>query len=255
MRWVSAFKAAFKVAFKVSAFKVANLETLEGAVAHPKTAQWWVPAFNRRSIHTVGDAIESSASAIKAASNIRTAITDGTIDSTKVLAAVAMVAVKVSAKTKNGSLSKQSAQQDNVKEPAKIGNVADRKPEQTSRAARREAMREQGIPTSQQPDSQSSPTGPAQHDSGDIVRGAEPVSAGRQLTYTVPTAGGGTQQKSVQHSLTDNVEGHGPHWEAGPVKDEGKTDSVGRPSLKSDKSKVEYASKTCVKTSNGEKCS
>lgn len=39
----------------------------------------------------------------------------------------------------------------------------------------------------------------------------------------------------MQHSLTDDVPGHGPHWEAGPVKVDDKgvpiPDSVGRPRL------------------------
>jgi len=35
------------------------------------------------------------------------------------------------------------------------------------------------------------------------------------------------------------MEGHGPHWEAGAVKAEGQTDSLGRPRLRSDKVKVD----------------
>ena len=97
----------------------------------------------------------------------------------------------------------------------------------TSRAARREAMREAGIPTSQQPVSQTS------------VTATDGTKAGRQYTYKTPAAGGGTQTQSVQHSLTDDVTDHRPHWEAGNVKAGGQTDSLGRPRLRNDKVKVE----------------
>ena len=96
------------------------------------------------------------------------------------------------------------------------------------RAARRQAMRNAGIPTSQQPTQQQSPRVPGTNQPG-----------GRQYTYETPKLGGGTQQMSVQHSLTDRVEGHGPHWEAGPVKSDGQTDPLGRRRLKSGKAKVE----------------
>jgi hypothetical protein len=100
----------------------------------------------------------------------------------------------------------------------------------TPRAARREAMRDAGIPTSQQPTGQRSVT----------THGPDgEVNVGRQLDYEVPAPGGGTQQMSVQHSLTDDVPGHGPHWEAGKVKDGGQVDSVGRPRLQNDKAKVD----------------
>jgi RHS repeat-associated protein len=96
------------------------------------------------------------------------------------------------------------------------------------RAARRRAMREAGIPTSLQPTAQRSPRVPGTN-----------VPGGRQYTYHVPAPGGGTQTMSVQHSLTDRVPGHGPHWEAGPVKLAGQTDGLGRPRLQSSKVKVE----------------
>jgi hypothetical protein len=96
----------------------------------------------------------------------------------------------------------------------------------TPRAARREAMRQADIPTSQQPQAQVS------------VGATDGTKAGRQYTYEKPTPGGGTQTMSVQHSLTDRVKGHGPHWEAGPVKPGGQTDSLGRPRLTNDKAKV-----------------
>jgi RHS repeat-associated protein len=66
----------------------------------------------------------------------------------------------------------------------------------TARAARREAMRRAGIPTSQQPIAQSSRR----------ASNGEPV--GRQYDYETPTPGGGIQRQSVQHSLTDTD--HGP---------------------------------------------
>lgn len=71
--------------------------------------------------------------------------------------------------------------------------------------------------------------------------GNKPV--GRQYTYETPADGGGMQVKSVQHSLTDRVEGHGLHWEAGAVKTEGRVDSVGRPRLINDKAKVDELKK------------
>ena len=96
----------------------------------------------------------------------------------------------------------------------------------SSRAARRQAMRDAGIPTSQQPVSQRS------------VRTPSGEPAGRQYDYDTPSPGGGTTRQSVQHSLTDDVPGHGPHWEAGRVKSGGRTDSLGRPRLQSGKAKV-----------------
>jgi len=98
----------------------------------------------------------------------------------------------------------------------------------SSRATRREAMRDAGIPTSQQPTGQTS-----------VTTSDGQVKAGRQLDYEVPKAGGGTQKLSVQHSLTDDVAGHGPHWEAGKVKEGGQVDSLGRPRLQNDKVKVD----------------
>jgi hypothetical protein len=89
------------------------------------------------------------------------------------------------------------------------------------RAARRMAMREAGIPTSQQPTSQRS-----------VRSSCQP--AGRQYTYNVDG-----RAYSVQHSLTDRVKGHTPHWEAGATKVGGQLDSVGRPRLQSDKIKID----------------
>ncbi|MFN6946302.1 MAG: RHS repeat-associated core domain-containing protein [Cytophagaceae bacterium] len=95
----------------------------------------------------------------------------------------------------------------------------------TSRAARREAMRDAGIPTSQQPKSQSR------------------NSSGREYTYDVPAKGGGTQTKSVQQQTLDRSHQGQPHWEAGNVKtDNGKVrmNNYGRPKLDNNKSKVNY---------------
>ncbi|MCP3994867.1 MAG: hypothetical protein GY722_07365, partial [bacterium] len=91
--------------------------------------------------------------------------------------------------------------------------------EGTSRATRREAMRREGLPTSQQPKSQSSPRGP----------GNRP--AGRQLEYDTPDG-----KKLVQHQLQDR--NHGPHWEAGTAKPGGQTDPAARPRLRNDKTRV-----------------
>lgn len=97
----------------------------------------------------------------------------------------------------------------------------------TSRAARREAMREVGIPTSQQPGSQSQ------------------NASGREYSYDVPKDGGGTQRMSVQQQTKDRSHADEPHWEAGKVKIDSNTNEVqmnkyDRPKLESDKSKVGY---------------
>jgi RHS repeat-associated protein len=97
----------------------------------------------------------------------------------------------------------------------------------TSRAARRQAMREEDIPTSQQPISQS------RNDSG------------REYQYEVPAPGGGTQTKSVQQQTLDSSHPGQGHWEAGSVKvdpltGETRVNQYGRPKLTNDKSKVDY---------------
>ena len=95
----------------------------------------------------------------------------------------------------------------------------------TSRAARREVMRKEGIPTSQQPKSQSK------------------NSSGREYSYDVPKKGGGTQTKSVQQQTKDRSHQGQPHWEAGKVKtDNGKIriNNYNRPKLENNKSKVNY---------------
>jgi Pretoxin HINT domain len=98
----------------------------------------------------------------------------------------------------------------------------------TSRAARRKVMRDQGIPTSQQPVSQS--------------RNA----SGREYKYEVPTSGGGPPEiKSVQQQTLDSSHPGQGHWEAGGVKVDPITGSIrnnnyGNPRLKNDKSKANY---------------
>lgn len=92
----------------------------------------------------------------------------------------------------------------------------------TSRAARRQAMREAGIPTSQQPISQ------------------KLTPAGRQYVYEVPRPGGGTRRMVVTDQTTDRVPGHGPHWEAGPAKTPERLDALGRIRVTNDKAKVNY---------------
>jgi RHS repeat-associated protein len=112
-------------------------------------------------------------------------------------------------------------------EQCKIGGGLKNTGGEGTRASRREAMRQAGIPTSQQPTGQNSFHAPGTNQ-----------PAGRQYNYEVPARGGGTKKMSVQHSLTDNVPGHGPHWEAGPVKAGGQKDSLGRPRLTSNKVKI-----------------
>jgi len=97
----------------------------------------------------------------------------------------------------------------------------------TSNAARREVMRKEGIPTSQQPQTQS------KNDSG------------REYTYETPKQGGGTEIKSVQQQTMDRSHEGQPHWEAGKVKTDPRTGETrmtehGRPKLQNDKSKVDY---------------
>lgn len=106
---------------------------------------------------------------------------------------------------------------------AKTAKAASR----TSRTARREATREAGIPTSQQPRSQS------QNESG------------MSYEYDVPKPGGGTEVKSVQQQTLDRSHPGQGHWEAGSVKTDPLTGDVryndyGRPQLTNDKVKVEY---------------
>jgi RHS repeat-associated protein len=98
----------------------------------------------------------------------------------------------------------------------------------TSNAARRAAMREVGMPTSQQPVPASQQIGPRR------------TAQGQNLEYDVPGKG----RMAVQQTAKPGPkEPHGPHWEAGRVKPTGTTDALGRPRLRSDKSRVEYTPK------------
>ncbi|TKC12038.1 RHS repeat-associated core domain-containing protein [Pedobacter polaris] len=96
----------------------------------------------------------------------------------------------------------------------------------TSRAARRQAMRDSGIPTSQQPTSQHS------------------NASGKEYRYDVPESWGGTSQKSVQQQTMDSSHPGMPHWEAGKVKTENgtvRTNNYGRAKLENkNKTKVNY---------------
>ena len=111
-----------------------------------------------------------------------------------------------------------------------LGNVADAAKDAadlTKDAARRKVMEKQGIPTSQQPISQS--------------RNA----SGREYQYEVPKPGGGTEIKSVQQQTLDRSHPEQAHWEAGTVKTdpltgEIRTNDYGRSKLYNDKSKVDY---------------
>ena len=90
----------------------------------------------------------------------------------------------------------------------------------TQRAAHREAKRQAGIPTSQQPISQTN--GQARY--------GEPV--GRQQTFVVPAEGGGNELKSVQVARDTRGKHAGmPQIEAGPLKPGADPAPGGRPKL------------------------
>ena len=97
---------------------------------------------------------------------------------------------------------------------------------ETSRAARREAMRKSGIPTSQQPASQFK------------------TKSGYVYNYDAPTSSNSKNFKSVQQQTLDRSHPNAPHWEAGNVKmQDGKVkyNSDGVPSLYNEgKAKVYY---------------
>jgi hypothetical protein len=108
-----------------------------------------------------------------------------------------------------------------------VGGAAAKSGGTTSRAARREAMRLDGIPTSQQPVSQTK------------------NASGREYEYETPKPGGGTQLRSVQQQTMDSSHHGQGHWEAGTVKIDPVTGEVmmnnyGRPKLRNDKSKMDY---------------
>jgi len=101
----------------------------------------------------------------------------------------------------------------------------------SSRAARREAMRQAGIPTSQQPISQSQ------------------NSSGREYSYETPKPGGGTGLSSVQEQTMDISHPDKPHWEAGQVKTDDfgnpRMNKYGRPQLRNGKGKAYYGKGGC----------
>jgi hypothetical protein len=79
----------------------------------------------------------------------------------------------------------------------------------SSRSARREVMRQYGIPTSQQAVLQSR------------------NESGYEYTYEVSKPGGGTELVSVQQQTMDISHKGDPHWEAGKIK----VDDMGKPSM------------------------
>ncbi|WGY68779.1 RHS repeat protein [Burkholderia cepacia] len=97
----------------------------------------------------------------------------------------------------------------------------------TSRAARREAMRQAGIPTSQQPIGQSK------------------NASGREYRYEIPQAGGGKIQATVQQQTMDVSHLDDPHWEAGkvkidPISGDTRMNDYGRPKIANPKGKAYY---------------
>jgi RHS repeat-associated protein len=94
----------------------------------------------------------------------------------------------------------------------------------TRDAARREAMRLFGLPTSRQPIAQVA------------------TKAGYQYVYEHTVDGGVTRLVTVTEQTTDRVPGHGPHWEVGFAKDLGYgRDPLGRLRVHNGKIKVDYA--------------
>lgn len=113
--------------------------------------------------------------------------------------------------------------------PVSLGDFKDAKKlvsPKNSRTARREVMRKQGIPTSQQPISQSK------------------NASGREYSYETFNEEGKSVVKSVQQQTRDISHPNEKHWEAGEVK----TDEYGnieknryeRPKLKNGKDKEYY---------------
>lgn len=81
-------------------------------------------------------------------------------------------------------------------------------------------MRNEKIPTSQQPHKQ------------------KQTSAGRVLEYEVSKSGGGTVSKQVQQQT--KYRNHGHQWQAGTSKKGGQKDPAGRDRLQNGKSKSFY---------------
>jgi len=98
----------------------------------------------------------------------------------------------------------------------KVANVS-------QRAATREAKRQVGIPTSQQPSSQSNGRAP------------DGTQVGRQQTYEISKPGGGTETKSVQVSRDLRGDHAGmTQIEAGSVKPGGQVDPANRPRIQNE---------------------
>lgn len=111
----------------------------------------------------------------------------------------------------------------NVSQNEKDGYLRGKKAS-SSREARREAMRQEGIPTSQQPTSQS--------------RNA----SGREYRYEIETSWG-KKIKSVQQQTMDSSHPGQQHWEVGDVKMKDgqiRYNKYDRPGLVNSKSKVDY---------------
>ena len=108
---------------------------------------------------------------------------------------------------------------------------SEKNPFVTSRAARREAMRQARIPTSQQPISQSK------------------NNSGWEYRYETPQPGGGKGLASVQQQTMDVSHPDQPHWEAGKVKldDDGnpRMSRHGRPQIRNGKGKGFYIKECC----------
>jgi RHS repeat-associated protein len=101
----------------------------------------------------------------------------------------------------------------------------------TSRGARRDSMRQEKIPTSQHPVSQSK------------------NQSGYEYRYEVPQPGGGKGLASVQQQTMDISHPDKPHWEAGRVKldDDGnpRLSKHGRPQIRNGKGKAFYEKECC----------
>ncbi|WP_339483833.1 MULTISPECIES: RHS repeat-associated core domain-containing protein, partial [unclassified Pseudomonas] len=108
---------------------------------------------------------------------------------------------------------------------------SEKNPLATSKAARRESMRQAGIPTSQQPISQSK------------------NKSGWEYRYETPQPGGGKRLASVQQQTMDVSHQDKPHWESGKVKldDDGnpRMSRHGRPQIRNGKGKAFYAKECC----------
>ncbi|MCX8748392.1 RHS repeat-associated core domain-containing protein, partial [Snodgrassella sp. B3088] len=111
-------------------------------------------------------------------------------------------------------------------------------PFNSSRAARRDAMRQVGIPTSQQPISQSK------------------NKSGREYSYmTSKRIGGGMTISSVQEQTMDISHPGKPHWEAGQVKMNDRGEPIHnrykRPQLRNGKGKAYYLKSSNICNSKG----